>query len=145
MYDFKKLVCYILVLFFFLTTVFFLPVSGCKVIVAVNDATAGNYNLLLKVRDPSRLGLQVLCIVPAGYEYTYHHPWTGKPLEFTVRHKFIGVATKGDTLLNIVKAVRDIKRPPVSVVVKQADQVNVAEQINQGEQQVNIAKNGQPA
>jgi hypothetical protein len=48
-------------------------------------------------------------------------------------------------LLNIVKAVRDIKRPPVNVVVKQADQVNVAEQINQADKQVNIAKNQQPA
>ena len=43
-------------------------------------------------------------------------------------------------LLNIVKAVRDIKRPPVNVVVKEAEQVNVAEQINQGEQQVNIGR-----
>jgi hypothetical protein len=43
-------------------------------------------------------------------------------------------------LLNIIKAVRDIKRPPVNVVVKEAEQVNVAEQINQGEQQVNIGK-----
>lgn len=44
-------------------------------------------------------------------------------------------------LINVLKAVRDIKRPPVQVVVKQAQQVNVAEQMNQGEQQVNIAKN----
>ena len=29
-------------------------VSACKDIVATGDATAGNYNLLLKVRDPSR-------------------------------------------------------------------------------------------
>lgn len=43
-------------------------------------------------------------------------------------------------LLNIIKAIRDIKRPPVNVVVKEAEQVNVAEQINQGEQQVNIGK-----
>ena len=43
-------------------------------------------------------------------------------------------------LLNIIKAIRDIKRPPVNVVVKQAEQVNVAEQINQAEQQVNIGK-----
>lgn len=48
-------------------------------------------------------------------------------------------------LLNIIKAIRDIKRPPVNVVVKEAEQVNVAEQINQGEQQVNIAKNQQSA
>ena len=46
-------------------------------------------------------------------------------------------------LLNIIKAVRDIKRPPVNVVVKQAEQVNVAEQINQGDKQVNKAKNQQ--
>jgi hypothetical protein len=45
-------------------------------------------------------------------------------------------------LINILKAVRDIKRPPVQVVVKQAQQVNVAEQMNQGDKQVNIAKNG---
>ncbi len=46
-------------------------------------------------------------------------------------------------LLNIIKAVRYIKRPPVSVVVKEAQQVNVAEQINQADKQVNIAKNQQ--
>ena len=45
-------------------------------------------------------------------------------------------------LINVLRAVRDIKRPPVQVVVKQAQQVNVAEQMNQGEQQVNIANNG---
>lgn len=44
-------------------------------------------------------------------------------------------------LLNIIKAIRDIKRPPVNVVVKEAGQVNVAEQINQADKQVNIAKN----
>ena len=50
------------------------------------------------------------------------------------------VRQSADThLLNIIKAVRDIKRPPVNVVVKQAEQVNVAEQINQGDKQVNIA------
>lgn len=43
-------------------------------------------------------------------------------------------------LLTIIKAIRDIKRPPVNVVVKEAEQVNIAEQINQGEQQVNIGK-----
>jgi hypothetical protein len=76
----------------------------CKDIVACGDATAGDYNLLLKVRDPSRPGLQVLCIVPEGYEYTYRYPWTGKPLDRKVLHKFIGVASKGDTIPNIVKA-----------------------------------------
>jgi hypothetical protein len=78
-------------------------VEGCKDIIAVGDATEGDYNLLLKVRDPSRPGLQVLCIVPAGYEYTYNHPWTGKTLQFKVLKKYIGVATKGDTIPNIVK------------------------------------------
>ena len=67
-------------------------------------ATAGDYSLLLKVRDPSRSGLQVLCRVPEGTQYTYHHPWTGKPWDFIVTHTFIGVATQGDTLPNIVKA-----------------------------------------
>lgn len=46
-------------------------------------------------------------------------------------------------LLNIIKTIRDIKRPPVQVIVKQAEQVNVGEQINQGDQQVNTAKNTQ--
>ena len=78
--------------------------TGCKDIVASNDATAGDYQLLLKVRDPSRPGLQVLCMVPAGYNYTYHLPWTGKPLLCNVKHKFIGVATINDTIPNIVKA-----------------------------------------
>jgi hypothetical protein len=41
----------------------------------------------------------------------------------------------------MIKAVRDIKRPPVNVVVKEAQQVNVAERINQADKQVNIAKN----
>jgi hypothetical protein len=76
----------------------------CKDIVACGDATAGDYNYLLKVRDPSRPGLQVLCIVPEGYEYTYRYPWTGKPLESKVLHKFIGVATIDDIIPNIVKA-----------------------------------------
>lgn len=46
-------------------------------------------------------------------------------------------------LLNIIKAVRDIKRPPVNVIVKEAQQVNVAEQINQADKQVNITDNQQ--
>ena len=44
-------------------------------------------------------------------------------------------------LLNIIKAIRDIKRPPVQVVVKQTEQVNIAEQISQADKQVNITKN----
>jgi hypothetical protein len=88
----------------FLNIFYVLNAEACKDIVACGDATEGNYNLLLKVRDPSRPGLQVLCIIPEGYKYEYHHPWTGKTLEFEVLHKYIGVATKGDTIPNIVKA-----------------------------------------
>ncbi|KYK24468.1 hypothetical protein AYK24_06175 [Thermoplasmatales archaeon SG8-52-4] len=77
---------------------------SCKDIVACGDATEGDYNLLLKVRDPSRPGLQVLCIVPEGYEYQYHKPWTGKSLTFKVLHKYIGIVSKGDAIPNTVKA-----------------------------------------
>ena len=80
------------------------PIKGCKDIISCGDSTAGDYNLLLKVRDPSRQGIQVLCIVPEGYTYTYHHPWTGTPMFFETKHKFIGVATKNDTIPNIIKA-----------------------------------------
>lgn len=79
-------------------------VKGCKDIVACGNSTDGDYNLLLKVRDPSRPGLQVLCIVPEGYEYEYHHPRSGKKISFTTIHKYIGVATKGDTIPNIIKS-----------------------------------------
>ena len=48
-------------------------------------------------------------------------------------------------LLNIIKAIRDIKRQPVQVVVKQAEQVNVGKQINQADKQVNISKDKQSA
>lgn len=90
----------------FLLSNIIIPINtqGCKDIIAVDNATEGDYNLLLKVRDPSRPGPQVLCIVPLGYEYTYNHPWTGKPLKFITKHKFIGVTTNKDSLPNIVKA-----------------------------------------
>jgi hypothetical protein len=78
--------------------------KSCKDIVISPAATAGDYSLFLKVRDPSRPGLQVLCRVPKGTQYTYHHPWTGKSWDFIVTHTFFGVATQGDTLPNIVKA-----------------------------------------
>lgn len=81
-----------------------LKVTACKDIIACGDSTDGNYNLLLKVRDPSRPGLQVLCIVPQEYSYQYHHPWTGKTMNFKTTHKYIGVATKDDVIPNIVKA-----------------------------------------
>jgi len=76
---------------------------ACKDIIATNDATAGNYSLLLKVRDPSRPGFQVLCMVNKSYGYDYHTPWTGRDIHFVTQHKFIGVATKGDVPPNIVK------------------------------------------
>ena len=78
--------------------------KSCKDIVITSTATAGDYSLLLKVRDPSRAGLQVLCRVPSGTCYAYHHPWTGKPWDFIITHTFVGAATQGDTLPNIVKA-----------------------------------------
>ncbi len=78
--------------------------SACKDIVVTRDYTAGDYNILMKVRDPSRPGLQVLCMVPQGYEYTYHNPWRGEPHVYRFNHKVIGVATKGDTPPNIFKA-----------------------------------------
>ena len=83
---------------------FTFSVKGCKDIIACGDATSGDYNLLLKVRDPSRPGLQVLCIVPEGYRYTYHHPWTGKQIDYSVYYDFIGMASEGDVIPHIVKA-----------------------------------------
>ena len=104
MIKFRKIFSTFLIIFLLSNVILSINVKSCKDIVAIGDATDGDYNLLLKVRDPSRPGLQVLCIVHEGYEYTYHHPWTGKSMEFKVKHKFIGVATQGDTIPNIVKA-----------------------------------------
>ena len=94
----------ILILISFSNIVFNFNVHACKDIIACGNATEGDYNLLLKVRDPSRAGLQVLCIVPKGYKYTYRYPWNGKPFNFIVSQKFIGIATKDDVIPNIVKA-----------------------------------------
>ncbi|MFO8132371.1 MAG: hypothetical protein R6U10_00310 [Thermoplasmatota archaeon] len=77
--------------------------TACKDIIAAGDATAGDYNLLLKVRDPSRPGLQVLTMVNESYRYTYHTPWLGRDMTFTTDHKYIGVATKGDVPPDVVK------------------------------------------
>jgi len=77
---------------------------ACKDIIALNEATAGDYHLLLKVRDPSRPGLQVLWKVDRGYQYEYHTPWTGRPVSHTVQHAFLGVATQGDVPPNVFKA-----------------------------------------
>ncbi len=77
--------------------------NACKVIVAVGDSTEGNYNLLLKIRDPSRLGFQVLTIANQGDAYSYHHPWTGKEIQFLVNQSYIGTVTLGDSPPNITK------------------------------------------
>jgi hypothetical protein len=99
----KVLAC--LLIFIVLFSVNIIPIGkSCKDIVITPAATAGDYSLILKVRDPSRPGLQVLCRVPKGTQYTYHYPWTGRPWDFIVTHSFIGVATQGDTFPNIVKA-----------------------------------------
>ena len=99
----RKLIS-ILSLLIFLVIFFSINVTACKDIIACGDATKGDYNLLLKVRDPSRPGLQVLCFVPKDHEYTYQHPWTGKPMVFRTENKYIGIASEGDTIPDIVKA-----------------------------------------
>jgi len=101
---YNKIYFVILFTILFLNIFFSFNSTACKDIVAVGNATEGDYNLLLKVRDPSRPGIQVLCIIPEGYEYSYHHPWSGKLMEFTTECKYIGVATEEDTIPNIVKA-----------------------------------------
>jgi hypothetical protein len=75
----------------------------CKVIVVMNNSTAGDYNLHMKVRDPSRTGGQVLFMLEPGYNYSYHHPLTGEVINFTVKHKIIGTATAGDIPPNLLK------------------------------------------
>jgi len=96
--------CIIFISFLLIGIILPLGVEGCKDILACGDSTRGDYNLFLKVRDPSRPGLQVLCIVPEGYEYTYHYPWTGIEMISTNKHKYIGVTSKDDVIPNIVKA-----------------------------------------
>lgn len=75
----------------------------CKLVMAVGNATAGNYSILLKVRDPARPGWQALCKVPRGYEYDYHHPWFGYKMHFVVERSFIGTTTFNDVPPNITK------------------------------------------
>ncbi|MCX6661481.1 MAG: hypothetical protein NTY91_02915 [Euryarchaeota archaeon] len=100
----QKILPYLLICVL-LFSVIIVPIGkSCKDIVITPAATAGDYSLFLKVRDPSRPGLQVLCRVPKGTQYTYHYPWKGMPWDFIVNHTYIGVATQGDTLPNIVKA-----------------------------------------
>ena len=62
-----RIVVVTLVIVFCLSYFISIPVLGCKDIIACGNSTAGDYNLLLKVRDPSRPGLQVLTIVPENY------------------------------------------------------------------------------
>jgi len=100
----KKILIITTIFVFILILFSCFKVNACKDIIACGDSTEGNYNLLLKVRDPSRPGLQVLCIVPQDYSYQYHHPWTGKTMDFKTTYKYIGVTTKDDVLPNIVKA-----------------------------------------
>lgn len=79
-------------------------VVGCKDVIVAGDATSGDFNLLMKVRDPSRPGPQVLCIINRGYTYKYHFPGIiPREKEFVVSRKFICVVTKGDAPPNIVK------------------------------------------
>jgi hypothetical protein len=99
----SKLFTILLISIFILNIISVSSVSACKDIIAVGDATEGEYNLLMKVRDPSRPDYQVLCIVPEGYEYTYPHPKTGKDLSFTTEEKYIGGVSAEDIIPNIVK------------------------------------------
>ena len=88
--------------------------SGCKLIMAVGNATNGD-NLLLKVRDPARPGWQVICIIPEGYEYDYHHPWLGYKMHFKVEHRFIGTTTLNDVPPNITKPGMAISRAGIAI------------------------------
>ncbi|MCK5301422.1 MAG: hypothetical protein KAJ21_05910, partial [Thermoplasmatales archaeon] len=83
----------LIILIFYLPILISSPVLGCKDILACGDSTGGDYNLLLKVRDPSRPGLQVLCIVPQDYEYEFYHPWTGEKIFFKVENKYFGITS----------------------------------------------------
>lgn len=78
--------------------------SACKDIVVMNNATLDDCNLFMKVRDPSRPGLQVLCMVDRGYEYTYQHPQKHYEASYEIQHKLLGVATMGDVPPDILKA-----------------------------------------
>jgi hypothetical protein len=102
----NKLIIYSILLkkIILLIILFSINTSACKDIIVCGDASDGDFNLLLKVRDPSRPGFQVLCIVPEGYEYIYRYPWTGKPMNNKFLYKIIGVTTKNDVIPNIVKA-----------------------------------------
>ncbi len=91
----RNIICTFIILLLFIQF-FTSSVSSCKDIIACGDATADDTNLLLKVRDPSRPGYQVLHIIPKGYQYQYPQPWTGISKQYTVNHTYIGVTSKGD-------------------------------------------------
>ena len=75
--------------------------------------------------------LVIYTMVPSGYSKN----------SVEALREFQKARQAADThLLNVIKAIRDIKRPPVSVVVKQADQVNVAKRMDQVDKQLNIGK-----
>ena len=78
--------------------------SACKDIVVMNSATSEDCNLFMKVRDPSRPGIQVLFMVDRGYEYTYPHPQKHYEASYEIQHKLLGVATIGDVPPDIIKA-----------------------------------------
>lgn len=102
---FVKVKSWIVLVSLILPTFFPISSTACKDIIVMGDATAGDFNLMMKVRDPSRPGLQVLCMIDSGYRYSYHLPnIKGDEKEYVVKHKFIGVVTKGDAPPNIVKA-----------------------------------------
>lgn len=91
----RRAISYLIISFILLQGIAY-SATACKDIIACGDATAGEYNLLLKVRDPSRPGYQVLWKIPKGYNYTYHLPWTGLPIRFFSSHKYIGVTSQED-------------------------------------------------
>ena len=70
-----RFISLVLITAFFFTTIVS-SVYACKNIMVMNDATAGDFNLLMKIRDPSRADYQTLTIVPKGYEYQYHNEST---------------------------------------------------------------------
>ena len=70
--------------------------NDCKIVIAMANATAGPYNLHMKVRDPLRGGAQVLFICEPGYNYTFHHPLTNQSINFTVNQRIIGTTASFD-------------------------------------------------
>jgi len=105
MKKWEKTVWCFVILVLFVSVISYHNVIACKDIIITPPASAGEYSLFLKVRDPSREGLQVLCRVPQGTSYTYHYPWrNGRPWDFVIRHTFYGVSSQGDVFPNITKA-----------------------------------------